>query len=42
LIVQQNYFFDPAKILDLSAEPFFPCTATGAIRGQKVVDPVEL
>jgi len=28
LIVQQNYFSDlyPAKILDLSAKPFFPCT----------------
>jgi len=27
LIVQQNYFSDlyPAKILDLSAKPFFPC-----------------
>jgi len=30
LIVQQNYFSDlyPAKILDLSAKPFFPCTHT--------------
>jgi len=27
LIVQQNYFSDlyPAKILNLSAKPFFPC-----------------
>jgi len=28
LIIQQNYFSDlyPAKILDLPAKPFFPCT----------------
>jgi len=26
LIVQQNYFSDPAKILDLSAKSFFSCT----------------
>jgi len=27
LIIQQNYFSDlyPAKILNLSAKPFFPC-----------------
>jgi len=25
ILVQQNYFSDPAKILDLSAKPFFPC-----------------
>jgi len=28
LMIQQNYFYDmyPAKILDLSAKLFFPCT----------------
>jgi len=32
LIVQQNYVSDlyPAKILDLSAKPFFPCRSPRA------------
>jgi len=28
LKIQQNYFSNPAKILDLLAKPFFPCTNT--------------
>jgi len=25
ILIQQNYFSDPAKILDLSSKSFFPC-----------------
>jgi len=29
--VQQNYFSDPAKILNLSAKPFFSCRSSERI-----------
>jgi len=25
-LIQQNYFSNPSKILDLSVKPFFPCS----------------